>query len=244
MRAIFLSALSICLLFTSSYPGFLKIDGAYARADPTDSFAPEVAGQGRRCYFGECENSEPASRGNVLPSPPEPGPRAHSSRAPVQRPREPNPIHNYADEFTDFGLAPQNTLQTLLATPTPISIPDGRVVATDMLARDILKTLKTRHGFILIDALGDRHPTIPGAYRIPYAGMLGSFDDQTQSQLWNQLRVLTNGRPGTPLIFFCESSKCWESYNAALRAMRMSFSNVFWYRGGLYAWRAAGLPLQ
>jgi PQQ-dependent catabolism-associated CXXCW motif protein len=100
--------------------------------------------------------------------------------------------------------------------------------------------------FILIDALYSYgyHPSIPNAYRIPYAGAPGSFYDQTQFALWNALYQLTHGRPETPLIFFCLGPQCWESYNAALRAIRMGFSNVFWYRGGLQAWQAANLPLN
>ena len=40
-------------------------------------------------------------------------------------------------------------------------------------------------------------------------------------------------------MFYCEGAQCWESYNAALRALDLGYSNVLWYRGGL---RRAGKP--
>jgi rhodanese-related sulfurtransferase len=43
-------------------------------------------------------------------------------------------------------------------------------------------------------------------------------------------------------VFFCSGVRCWLSYNAALRAVRGGYANVYWYRGGIDAWRAAGLP--
>jgi PQQ-dependent catabolism-associated CXXCW motif protein len=46
-----------------------------------------------------------------------------------------------------------------------------------------------------------------------------------------------------PLVFFCVNSQCWLSYNASLRAAALGYTNVYWYRGGIESWRAAGLPL-
>jgi hypothetical protein len=34
------------------------------------------------------------------------------------------------------------------------------------------------------------------------------------------------------------------SYNAALRAINAGYTNVLWYRGGIEAWKMAGLPTQ
>ena len=46
----------------------------------------------------------------------------------------------------------------------------------------------------------------------------GSFTDQVQTALSNELNQLTNGRKDFPIVFFCEGVRCWESYNAVLRA--------------------------
>jgi rhodanese-related sulfurtransferase len=33
------------------------------------------------------------------------------------------------------------------------------------------------------------------------------------------------------------------SYNAALRAVNLGYTQVFWYRGGIEAWQLAGLQV-
>ena len=50
------------------------------------------------------------------------------------------------------------------------------------------------------------------------------------------------GNKETAVVFFCQGFECWYSYNAALRAIKLDFKNVMWYRGGVQAWRAAALP--
>lgn len=40
-------------------------------------------------------------------------------------------------------------------------------------------------------------------------------------------------------MFYCQSTQCWMSYSAALRAINMDFTQVYWYRGGVEAWRQA-----
>jgi rhodanese-related sulfurtransferase len=42
------------------------------------------------------------------------------------------------------------------------------------------------------------------------------------------------------MVFFCANARCWLSYNAALRAVRLGYSGVRWYRGGIDAWGRSG----
>lgn len=55
---------------------------------------------------------------------------------------------------------------------------------------------------------------------------------------------MTGGNRETPLVLYCLSNQCWMSYNAALRAIHLGYTNVLWYRGGLEAWKAAGQATQ
>ena len=64
-----------------------------------------------------------------------------------------------------------------------------------------------------------------------------------QTSLSNELNQLTNGRKDFPIVFFCQGVRCWESYNAVLRAWNAGYRNVYWYRGGLQAWQQAGFPM-
>jgi PQQ-dependent catabolism-associated CXXCW motif protein len=228
--------------------GLTALDAAAA----DNSFSGAQAGSGRRCYFGECEDTRPP--------PPSPGQQpapvpALPTPAPQQRPPQqqsqssyptnlpmPGPSANLADEFTEYRVPPQPFLQFNVSNPTPTAIPGGRIVTTEQLREAILGG---RRQFLLLDAWYDfNHQSLPGALHLPYSGSPGDFNDMVQAQLWQQLYQLTGGNPGYPLVFFCAGSGCWESYNAALRAIYMGYSNVYWYRGGVASWRAANLPLM
>ena len=37
--------------------------------------------------------------------------------------------------------------------------------------------------------------------------------------------------------------ECWLSYNAALTATDLGYTNLYWYRGGISAWNQARLPV-
>ena len=143
---------------------------------------------------------------------------------------------NYADELTDFGVPPQATLQQNVGSPTPLTIPGGHVITT----AEIQQAVGSNILFFDVWNSGAPHPTIPGAIPIPGAGDPGSFTDPLQQQLWQYLAQATHQQPQQPIVFFCTGSQCWESYNAALRAINMGFKMVLWYRGGLAAWQASG----
>src|SRR4029079_18362922 len=107
-----------------------------------------------------------------------------------------------------------------------------------------LRGLQSGQPFLLIDALDDsNHRTIMGALRLPQAGSSGTFTDDVQADLGNRLRTETRNSPSLVMVFFCRGARCWESYNACLRALALGYTNVYWYRGGLNSWEEAGLPL-
>jgi PQQ-dependent catabolism-associated CXXCW motif protein len=180
---------------------------------------------------------------NPTPAPPAPTPAPATRPAPTPAPPQPAiPDRNYADERTDFGVKPQNFLQTDVEGPTPTTIPGDRIVSTSGLYTALAKNPDAA---ILIDALnGSGHATLPDAHRLPEASSSGRFNDSIQRNLAAELRSLTGGNRETTLVFFCLGARCWESYNAALRAIRLGFQDVYWYRGGLDAWKEAGLPLR
>lgn len=185
---------------------------------------------------------------------PEPGPRAYPLRqagrpeasppAAYPPPEESTPrrqqASNFAEELTDFGVPAQDWLQDDLGSPTPTSIPGGRLLTTEVVA----EALAAREVFALIDTWNDRrHPTIPTAIRLPYAGQPGEFQDEVDEELLADLSQITRRQSDHPLVFFCAGAECWESYNAALRAIGLGFKKVYWYRGGMAAWNEAGFPV-
>ena len=140
-------------------------------------------------------------------------------------------------ERQDFGVQPKSQLHSgAMHGPTPASIPGGQVITT----KGIVELVQGRQTpFIIIDVLGGPE-LLPGAtYAVP-AHQAGSFNDATQHEFGQFLQQMTGGNKEMPLILYCQSTQCWMSYNASLRAINLGYKNVLWYRGGIEAWKAAG----
>jgi len=146
---------------------------------------------------------------------------------------------NVAAEAHDWGVTAPSVVRTQkYHAPTPASIPGGRVVNTvelhEMRGRDPKP--------FLVDVLsGPVHRTIPGAIWM-HNGGLGDFDKAEEKRFLDTIAMFLGHDKAQPIVFFCSGMQCWLSYNAALRAIQAGYTNVLWYRGGIEAWRAAGLP--
>ncbi|WP_042442249.1 rhodanese-like domain-containing protein [Azospirillum sp. B510] len=148
----------------------------------------------------------------------------------------------YSAEDKDWGIAPQTTIrQGNYHAPTPVSLPGAKVVATHALAQSLQGEGKP----VIVNTLtGQWVNAIPGSVWLSGAGLGKDFNDATQARLSKRLDDLTAGDKTKPLVFYCLSSECWLSLNAALRAQRIGYTNVSWFRGGLDSWKAAGLPVE
>jgi PQQ-dependent catabolism-associated CXXCW motif protein len=144
------------------------------------------------------------------------------------------------DEAQDFGVPPRVELRLdEHSAPTPLEIPGAQIIATAELRR--LLQAQPGKRLLLFDVMGeDRHLSLPTAIWLPGAGRGSSFDDEIQARLAKMLDLATGGDRAQLLVFFCAGPRCWLSYNAALRALRLGYSNVRWYRGGVEAWGASG----
>lgn len=141
-------------------------------------------------------------------------------------------------ERRDLGVAPTPNLHGGAPHgPTPNQIPGGQVITT----RGLAPLLQQGMQVVVFDVLGGPD-SLPNAIPAAWAAQAGSFDDNTQQQMSQMLSKVTRGQADTPLVFYCASAECWMSYNAALRAIKLGYRNVLWYRGGIEAWKSAGLP--
>lgn len=139
-------------------------------------------------------------------------------------------------EQQDYGVPPQQQLQTQLHGPTPTRIPGGQTITTDRLLK--LYRQGAQSGLLVFDVLGSGQ-TLPNAQNAAPASQPGSFDDRTQQEFGQYLQQVTQGNKNRPMVFYCLNTQCWMSYNAALRAIRLGFTQVYWYRGGIEAWQRA-----
>ncbi|MBI1965202.1 MAG: sulfurtransferase [Betaproteobacteria bacterium] len=146
----------------------------------------------------------------------------------------------FADEDRDWGVAAARQLRTAdYHAPTPRTIPGGKVVTTLELKAMLEKEPRP----YLIDVLGGGvHRTLSGAFWM-LAGGDGELSRDEEKRFLEAIAKFAGGDKGRPMVFFCVDSQCWLSYNAALRAIAAGYTNVMWYRGGIAAWRTAGLPM-
>jgi PQQ-dependent catabolism-associated CXXCW motif protein len=144
-------------------------------------------------------------------------------------------------ERQDFGVPATPRLHDgAMHAPTPTSIPGAQLITT----KGLVGLVQGKQApYFLFDVLGGPE-VLPGAIPSVWMAQPGTFNDQMQQQFAQVMQQGTQGRKDTVLIFYCLSNHCWMSYNAALRAANAGYTNVLWYRGGIEAWKAAGLPTQ
>jgi PQQ-dependent catabolism-associated CXXCW motif protein len=145
----------------------------------------------------------------------------------------------FADEEQDWGVQPTHDIrQPPYSAPTPLDVPGGKLITTEAL-----KALVDTGKPLLFDvAGGENHITLKGAIWLPGAGRGIHFLDPLQADLAVRLAAFTARDKTRPLVFFCVDVECWLSYNAALRAVNLGYTQVYWYRGGIAAWLQAKLP--
>ena len=150
------------------------------------------------------------------------------------------PNSSYGEEDRDFNVPQQLTLYAgqEIAHETPIAIP----VATRLTTRQLATKLNSDDSFVLVQAMASER-RLPGAIRVAMAANEGRFNDTWQKQLQTAVLPFTNGDLNRPLVVYCQSVRCRESYNALLRLRVLGYRSLFWYRGGLDSWLAAGLPI-
>jgi PQQ-dependent catabolism-associated CXXCW motif protein len=124
---------------------------------------------------------------------------------------------------------------------TPSHIDGIRTVGTQELAL----LLKGPQPPVVIDVWGGADEVIPGSVALIAGG--SAYDESAQDAAFavrfaGLLKVLSPD-PVTPVVFYCMSRDCWLSVNAAMRARKLGYTDVVWYRGGWASWKAAGLPV-
>ena len=152
-------------------------------------------------------------------------------------------------EDTDHGVKPVDRVYAgNMKSDTPTSLPGATVINTGQL----LRMMQTDPNIAIID-VGYRR----GTNSVPYAMFWRNMGkgkekagEQTNEERMARMDFLLKqimwATPERPVIFlsgpYKGKDRPWLSYNAALRAVKLGYSNIFWYRGGQLAWKDAGLP--
>jgi len=152
----------------------------------------------------------------------------------------PPPERFYASEEFGGGFSQAGLRAQRVNDITPRELPGVVTVGT----REVAMLLKSATPPRLIDVSGNPPETLPGGQTLWGGGL--AFDDKAidaeYDARFRALLALLAPERAQPVMFYCASRNCWLSANAAQRAATAGWREVHWYRGGLEAWRAAGLP--
>ena len=126
---------------------------------------------------------------------------------------------------------------------TPSNAPPGsKVIST----RELVKLFKTEPTLVVIDSLSAqaaKKETLPRANWLNGAG----WEDTKFNKIIgsNLAKAMSGVAPNkdTPIVSYCSNWECWLSWNTTMRLSELGYTNLYWYRGGIDAWRAAKLPV-
>ncbi|OCR24053.1 sulfurtransferase [Pseudomonas syringae] len=137
----------------------------------------------------------------------------------------------------------------LYRSPTPVQVEGARIIDTVQLQALLEQPAKP----VLIDVYrrqwlqgrfieDEPHANLPGSLWLANTGD-GELTAQWQAYFADHLQLASAGHRDLPMVFYCRAD-CWLSWNAVKRAAALGYSDLYWYRDGLDAWQAAGLPVK
>lgn len=121
-----------------------------------------------------------------------------------------------------------------LIGPTPGSIPGATTIRTAELVQ-----LMGERPLLIDDAVGSWGRSLPGAIGLQGAGH-SVFVDSMQRRLARTMDLLTDNNRDRPIVAFAVNAERRTGHNLALRLVELGYTRVYWYRGGIEAWRADG----
>jgi len=151
----------------------------------------------------------------------------------------------YANEAKDEGVPPVEGLrgEEQISSTTPITAPEG---AKAIQTADLVKLYKSNPQLFVIDAMPGRagtRETLPNARWLSGSGN-GRNPTENAAIDANIAIVMAEFVPqkDKSIVIYCAGWQCWHSWNAAKRLVALGYTNVYWYRGGIQAWKEAKLP--
>lgn len=137
--------------------------------------------------------------------------------------------------------------------PVPANVPGGITVDTAQI-----RSLLNRESAVLIDVyppkglgpdpldghwiITETRYSLPQSVWLPEVGR-GHLEADASAYFKRNLSRLSNDDTDAILIFFC-TADCWQSWNAAKRAIALGYTNVHWYPLGSDGWTEHGYELQ
>ena len=102
-------------------------------------------------------------------------------------------------------------------------------------AEELIRLVNQDKARIIIDSRisSDRKlGYIPGSISLP----------DTETSCESLARIVP--QKSNPVVFYCNGPKCRRSDNAVVIAADCGYTNIYWFRGGIEAWRANNYPVK
>lgn len=126
------------------------------------------------------------------------------------------------------------------AADTPVTLAGVKVVKADEMKKMLDAGTPV---FDVREAAEHAEKSIKGTKSVPYKEKSAKEVGFDASQDKFDLSKLP-GDKAAPIVFFCSGIACWKSYKASVVAQKAGHSKVFWFRGGMPEWVAAGQLAQ
>jgi len=125
---------------------------------------------------------------------------------------------------------------SVFATDTPMSLAGAEMVNATKV-KSLIASGATLVDFRVAAEYAESH--IKGAISVPYKEKSAKSSDFDASIDSVDLGKLPTDK-ASPLVGYCNGPECWKGYKGAHLAVKSGYSKVYWFRGGLPEWKAAG----
>jgi thiosulfate/3-mercaptopyruvate sulfurtransferase len=112
-------------------------------------------------------------------------------------------------------------------------------------ADDLKKCMDAKNDMLIVDTMPfdasykKRH--IPGAIQIEFPiPEMKEMDDNKKAEF---VKVLGPNKD-RQIVFYCGFTECARSHNAAMWALKLGYTNVYRFPGGIEGWSQAGYPVE
>mgnify|MGYP001812302446 FL=1 len=137
-------------------------------------------------------------------------------------------------QFTATGLVMFLCLASTAATSASYTSPETIEGTHRIEAEGLIQLANRNESLIIIDSRisSDRKlGYIPGSISLP----------DTDTSCESLARLIP--QKSDPVVFYCNGPNCRRSDNAAVIAVDCGYTGIYWFRGGIEAWRANNYPL-
>lgn len=146
-----------------------------------------------------------------------------------------NSLMSQLKQFVAYGLLTLFCLASTTANSENYTSPETIDGTHKIEAEGLIQLVNQNQTQIIIDSRisSDRKlGFIPGSISLP----------DTDTNCESLARLIP--QKSDAVVFYCNGPQCRRSDNAVVIAIDCGYTNIYWFRGGIEAWRANNYPLR